>query len=748
MKKHLQKLTTLKTSRFLTLTVLRSYGLMVFLFLPFSAWADKNWSGAQYFFNDETINENINLTGDVYIAVMEGKTLTINGKIYSSNPNYGIGKSNKGTLVLNGKNTYTGETVISEGILKMGNSGSIYSSREVFLEMDGKLQILAGNIGIKKISPALDGSKNTEIIIGNGAKLSIEAGDFPGTISGAGSLVKISPNTLKLSGKTSYTGETEIKGGILHLKTLGYILETSSGVTFTGNNTKLEIGHDSYGTTVIKNLNSIYPDSEILCQTERLYIGTYNNGGTNDDGGGNFAGKFTGNIVVKYGTRTLTITGAWKISTYLNIDAGTFKVGNNGTIDKGRISVLSKAKLEITKDLTIRALFSYTDNDDCEVFLDNFSTLTITSFGNVGGFTGTGNVIYTNESLSSGGGLYSHSKATGTFKVAGGTVDFGVESKNVSWAGNFEQSAGTKLNIINKVIVGKGLRLNGGEIMMNLTGAKPSKIQVTEKLSATGTTKLNLTISGPVTDYELITADSGIDDASKFVPIVPAGYDAKLTATGTQLLLTVTTGDGTPPDPGSGAITCTATATSATLKWAAATDNVTLPGKLRYFVYRSTSNNISNPADCAANGKLLNSGGTVNITTYNDKGLSSGTSYYYNVVVADEANNKAAYNAVKAITKVGIEPITNDELRITVYPNPTTGKLRITNDELRIVNVEIYDVFGRKVYDDKNSYGLTVLRSYGLTVLRSYDLTVFPAGIYFLKITTETGIVTKKIVKQ
>jgi len=71
--------------------------------------------------------------------------------------------------------------------------------------------------------------------------------------------------------------------------------------------------------------------------------------------------------------------------------------------------------------------------------------------------------------------------------------------------------------------------------------------------------------------------------------------------------------------------------------------------------------------------------------------------------------------------------------------NSTTGELRMTNDELRIDNVEIYDVFGRKVYDDKNSYGLTVLRS--------YDLTPFPAGIYFIKITTETGIITKKIVK-
>jgi len=34
-----------------------------------------------------------------------------------------------------------------------------------------------------------------------------------------------------------------------------------------------------------------------------------------------------------------------------------------------------------------------------------------------------------------------------------------------------------------------------------------------------------------------------------------------------------------------------------------------------------------------------------------------------------------------------------------------------------------------------------------LTFLRSYVLTVFPAGVYFVKITTEHGVVTKKAIK-
>jgi len=99
---------------------------------------------------------------------------------------------------------------------------------------------------------------------------------------------------------------------------------------------------------------------------------------------------------------------------------------------------------------------------------------------------------------------------------------------------------------------------------------------------------------------------------------------------------------------------------------------------------------------------------------------------------------------------------TNYDLSLLVYPNPTTGELTIElrqaqlpNGELRtaapvgsssaklIKNVEIYDVMGKKLFEEKEN----------LTVLRSYDLAVFPNGVYFVKITTETGIVTKKIIK-
>jgi len=77
---------------------------------------------------------------------------------------------------------------------------------------------------------------------------------------------------------------------------------------------------------------------------------------------------------------------------------------------------------------------------------------------------------------------------------------------------------------------------------------------------------------------------------------------------------------------------------------------------------------------------------------------------------------------------------------ITLIPNPTSGELTIDNEQLIMNNIEVFDIYGRKQNVEFNSYGLTVLRSYGLTNL--------PAGIYFVKITSEQGVVIKKVIKQ
>jgi hypothetical protein len=74
--------------------------------------------------------------------------------------------------------------------------------------------------------------------------------------------------------------------------------------------------------------------------------------------------------------------------------------------------------------------------------------------------------------------------------------------------------------------------------------------------------------------------------------------------------------------------------------------------------------------------------------------------------------------------------------RIELYPNPTTGQLQITNDESGIKDVEIFDIYGRK-----KSHASRV-------TCNEINISDFPAGTYFVKISTEAGEVVKKVVKQ
>ena len=112
----------------------------------------------------------------------------------------------------------------------------------------------------------------------------------------------------------------------------------------------------------------------------------------------------------------------------------------------------------------------------------------------------------------------------------------------------------------------------------------------------------------------------------------------------------------------------------------------------------------------------------------------------YTVTMTNDAILAHEYNPAKVIVPLEVVPVgisENSILQIEVYPNPTTGKLKIENGELRIENVEIFDIYGKD---------LTPHTSY-LLPHTSLDLSDLTSGIYFVKIYTESGIVTKKIIK-
>jgi hypothetical protein len=75
---------------------------------------------------------------------------------------------------------------------------------------------------------------------------------------------------------------------------------------------------------------------------------------------------------------------------------------------------------------------------------------------------------------------------------------------------------------------------------------------------------------------------------------------------------------------------------------------------------------------------------------------------------------------------------------IQIIPNPTTGQLRVTSDELQVTSVEVFDIMGLNIFSPP------VARHSSLVTI---DIAHLPAGIYFVKIETEQGFVTKKVIK-
>jgi bilirubin oxidase len=91
-------------------------------------------------------------------------------------------------------------------------------------------------------------------------------------------------------------------------------------------------------------------------------------------------------------------------------------------------------------------------------------------------------------------------------------------------------------------------------------------------------------------------------------------------------------------------------------------------------------------------------------------------------------------------TKNGVHELTRNTDGISIYPNPCNDELRITMDELRWKNskLEVIDLLGhvlvmKEVFEIKNS---------------SINIHNLSNGIYFLKITSNNNIITKKFEKE
>jgi outer membrane autotransporter protein len=156
------------------------------------------------------------LNGTGGVVNLGSAALTINdiGKDAYSGIIQGIGSLTKvgaGTLTLSGNNNYTGGTTVVAGTLQAGSPGGLVSNT-AYTVFGGTLDLNNFNLTMS----SLNGSGGI-VRLGSAALTVNNTGTdvYSGVIQGSGSLTKLGPGTLTLSGNNSYSGGTLLKAGTL-----------------------------------------------------------------------------------------------------------------------------------------------------------------------------------------------------------------------------------------------------------------------------------------------------------------------------------------------------------------------------------------------------------------------------------------------------------------------------------------------------------------------------------------------------
>lgn len=145
----------------------------------------------------------------------QNMTATINAALTGTGE---VVKTDLGTLILGGTNTYTGGTRIDAGVLAISQDNNLGAATGGLTFGGGTLQTLASLSSGRDID--LEGSGRILTDVGTTLTLS-------GAISGPGALDKDGGGSLILASDTTYTGQTTISDGVLQLGnggTAGFIL--------------------------------------------------------------------------------------------------------------------------------------------------------------------------------------------------------------------------------------------------------------------------------------------------------------------------------------------------------------------------------------------------------------------------------------------------------------------------------------------------------------------------------------------
>jgi len=375
-------------------------------------------------------------------------TLTLNGSNTGTNTVSGlvgdgilggklaVVKSGAGKWILNGSNSFTGDTVINQGMLQIGNAGVL------------------GSLG------TLSAITDNATLVFNRTDSITQGSDFNSVISGSGHVIQAGSGTLILNGVNTYTGNTKISAGKLvavKAASLPGYSNAGSVSVIAAATLQLQPGDGAAGWSAAQ-IDSLLSAAGFANNTSALAFDT-------TQGDFAYGTVITNNIaLVKTGANTLSLTsnanactgGAAIKSGRLTLSGGDNRLATTGTI------TISGGTLDLggnTQTITAGGVFFMGGSVQNGTFqssmlYDGQSGTVSANLGGSGSLTksGSGTLVL------SGANSYS-----GLTRVSTGTVRMGHNNALGATNGTTTVSSGAVLDLNGKTS-GESVTINGSGI--------------------------------------------------------------------------------------------------------------------------------------------------------------------------------------------------------------------------------------------------------------------------------------------
>lgn len=158
--------------------------------------------------------------------------------------------------------------------------------------------------------------------------------------------------------------------------------------------------------------------------------------------------------------------------------------------------------------------------------------------------------------------------------------------------------------------------------------------------------------------------------------------------------------------------------------------------------YNSNRTPLTSGTDCdnCVGAQWTGTNTTFNTYSYSLSALNSETNVIFRIVfISDGSVNQLGVKIDDFVINGVLSANSFETNQIAIYPNPSKGIFNFSFGNLQPTKIEVYDISGKLILQKKE---LEIQNNQ-----TNIDLTSTSNGVYFVKITTDTNTITKRIIK-